>query len=110
MANKATSPEAEKVRTNTRSKEFDKLYDKLSKVAKELVDGALGLYLKNPSHPGLRTHKLKDSKKGRHHNGSVSISASRHVSAICVPLQDTNLWYWVGSHEAYNGFTGSGRH
>ena len=66
MAKEADPAPFKAARTNTRSKDFNKLYDKLSDSAKRLVDGALALYLENPAHPGLRAHKLKDSKKGRH--------------------------------------------
>jgi hypothetical protein len=109
MATEA-EPNQKTERKNKRSKEFEKLYGRMCNTAKPLIDGALSLYLENPAHPSLRMHKLKDSKKGRHQNGSVAISVSRHVSAICVPAGETNLWYWVGSHEAYNNFTGSRRH
>jgi hypothetical protein len=65
--------------------------------------------LKNPQHNSLRAHRLNDSKRGRHKKGSISISVTRSYSAIRVQADQEYLWYWVGTHEQYNVFTGSRR-
>ena len=96
-------------RTNQRTSKFDKLYEKLPKRIRPLVDLALAAFLENPDNPILKAHPLKDGGKGRHKTGSTSITVTRRYRAICVVTKTKNLWYWVGSHESYNGFVGSRR-
>lgn len=96
-------------RTNHREKRFDKLCKKLPKKIQTLVDLALAAFLEDPTNPILESHPLKDRKKGQHKKGSTAISVTGHYRAICVVTETENVWYWVGSHESYNGFVGSRR-
>jgi len=94
-------------RNNQRTKKFGKMRASLPKNVQGLVDDALELYLQDPSHGALHAHELKDSKRGRHKQGSISIWVSYRYRAVCVSTATQNLWYWVGSHESYNSFVGS---
>lgn len=96
-------------RTNRREKRFDKLCKKLPERIQTLVDLALAAFLEDPTNPILKAHPLRDTKKGRHREGSTSISVTFHYRAICVGTETENVWYWVGSHECYNVFVGSRR-
>jgi hypothetical protein len=68
---------------------------------------AFRLFLADPHHPQLANHALHDSKKSRHRTGSRAVSITRAYRAIYVVEDDTNVWYWIGSHEDYNRFVGS---
>lgn len=72
-----------------------------------LADDAYGLFLENPEHPLLQNHALYDSKHGRHRNGSRAVSVTYRIRAIYVVDGDTNVWYWIGTHESYNVFIGN---
>ena len=63
-------------------------------------------FCENPDHPSLRRHRLEDTDKGQHRTGSYSISISMQYRAIYVEDEDTNVWYWIGSHADYDTFTG----
>jgi hypothetical protein len=71
-----------------------------------LAKKAFQLFVSNPQHPALRVHRLKDNKKGQHESNSWSVSVTRQYRAIYVESGDRIVWYWIGSHAAYNHFTG----
>jgi hypothetical protein len=72
----------------------------------EAARDAFRLFLQNPNAPALENHTLKDTKKGRHQKGSRAVSVTLRYRAIYVVDGPTNVWYWIGSHEDYNNFTG----
>lgn len=82
------------------------MFAKLPANIRQAAEEAYRLFLSNPNHPQLGNHELHDSKKGRHRNGSRALSITRRYRAICTVDGDTNVWYWIGSHEDYNNFTG----
>ena len=94
------------VRRNIRTKEYKKLLEKLPQRAVDLADKAYRLFLVAPSHPSLTHHQLTDTKKGQHRRGSCAVHIGTQWCAIYVPDGDVNVWYWVGTHESYNNFTG----
>jgi len=78
--------------------------------AQELFDNH---FAKDPNAPVLCTEELFDSKKGRHRNGSKSVRITLRYRAIYVIDHGPDgkgapqaFWYWIGSHESYNGFIG----
>ena len=73
---------------------------------RELAEKVFALFLRDPDHPSLRRHALKDTKKGQHRKDSISISVSKQYRAIYVEDGDVNVWYWIGTHAAYNRYTG----
>ena len=91
---------------NVRTRNFKKLLERLPPHIQQAASEAFHFFLKNPHHEMLNRHDLKDTKKGRHRNGSVSISLVQNYRAIFVLDGSTNVWYWIGSHEDYNNFVG----
>ncbi len=43
---------------------------------------------------------------GRHKAGSWSVSVTLKYRAVYVVVDDANVWYWIGTHNAYETFTG----
>ena len=78
--------------------------------------GCFKLFCKDPHDPMLENEELHDKRKGRHRNGSRSVSITRRYRAIYVvdngkdgDEEDQCCWYWIGSHEDYNSFVKSKR-
>lgn len=92
---------------NVRTKSYRDMYDKLPARVKEDATEAFAVFLVDPHHPTLENHELYDSKKGRHKKASRAVSVNRRYRALYVVDGPTNVWYWIGSHEDYNNFTGS---
>jgi hypothetical protein len=73
---------------------------------REAADAAYSQFLADPNQPSLAHHPLQDTRRGRHRKGSYAVSVTRRYRAIYVPDGNDNVWYWIGSHEDYNNFTG----
>jgi plasmid maintenance system killer protein len=91
---------------NRRTRQFREHFERLPQRIKVLAVAAFRQFCKNPDHKALRRHALDDNKKGQHRNGSFSVSVTMQYRAIYVPDGDTNVWYWIGSHNDYATFTG----
>lgn len=91
---------------NVRTSGFKKQLEKLPAHIQELAGDAYRQFLDDPYHPVLDNHELVDTKKGRHRKSSRAVSITRRYRAIYVTEGDTNVWYWIGSHEDYNNFVG----
>jgi len=83
---------------NRRTAFFRKAYDSLPEQNKQAAIGAYRIFLKNPRHPGLRSHPLQPTKRGQHLPGSISVTITMGYRAIYVVQNGVNLWYWIGSH------------
>ncbi|MFO0966644.1 MAG: hypothetical protein U0793_13815 [Gemmataceae bacterium] len=79
---------------------------KLPRQVQGLAQEAFSLYAENPQHPSLRHHRLKDTKKGSHKEGSSSISITHRYRAIYYQDGRTRVWYWIGSHNDFDTFVG----
>ena len=103
-----TSPTSEKPqgRRNRRTSNFKAQFEKLPQSAQKAAHEAFKLFCSSPTHPALQSHPLKDTHKGRHKKGSISVTVTYRYRAIYVVDGDTNVWYWIGTHEDYNSFTG----
>jgi hypothetical protein len=93
-------------RTNHRTWTFKQMEASLPGPVRALANAAFLAFCKDPTHPGLRHHQLKTTKAGRHLAGSCSVAIGAQYRAIYVPIEDVNVWYWIGSHSAYNNFVG----
>lgn len=84
------------------------MYRSLPIEVREMADAAYVVFQTNPFAKPLRNHPLADTKQGRHRAGSRSVSIGLRYRAIYVPddVQHENVFYWIGSHEAYNNFAG----
>ena len=58
-------------------------------------------------HSSLHNHPLDDTRQGRHRKNSRAVWITLRYRAIYVVDGETNVWYWIGSHEDYNIFTGA---
>jgi len=91
---------------NRTTRDFRLLFAKLPTSIQLLIREACRLFDENPAHPSLRIHELVDTKKGHHYPGSVSVSITMQYRAIYIPVDGINVWYWIGSHAAYETYTG----
>ena len=91
---------------NVRTKVYRDRLAKLPAGISELAQAAFRVFLQDPEDARLENHPLDDTRRGRHRAGSRAISITRRYRAIYVVDGDTNVWYWIGSHEDYNVFTG----
>jgi hypothetical protein len=93
-------------RRNVRTAEYKDLESRLPQRIIKLSDLKFDQFCENPTHPSLRSHPLGDDGRGRHRPGSVSVAINMQYRAIYVVDGDTNVWYWVGSHNDYDVYTG----
>ena len=91
---------------NRRKKSYRDLYGYLPRRIQNLADAAFRKFENDPLDPALENHPLDDISRGRHKKGSRAVSITQRYRAIYVVDGDTNVWYWIGSHEDYNIFTG----
>ena len=91
---------------NVRTAEFRALFFKLPAKVRSIAAKAYAMFLRDPDHPMLARHPLDDVARARHRLGSYSVWITQKYRAIYVVDGDTNIWYWVGSHNDYENFTG----
>jgi len=91
---------------NVRTRSYRHCLKALGGNIQELADFVFGEFLRDPESPVLDNHPLDDTHRGRHRKGSRAVSVTRRYRAIYVVDGNTNVWYWIGSHESYNNFTG----
>ncbi len=84
-------------------KHFERLPAKVQLVAREMYKQ----FKKDPYAPILHNKQIADSRQSRHLDGTRSVWVNYRYRALYVERGDVNLWYWIGSHEDYNDFTGS---
>lgn len=85
---------------------FQYFFEELPERIQKSVLKVIRIWETDPRSNGLKLHPLKDNKKGQHKNGSWAVSVNRQYRAIFVWDGPTALWYWVGTHNDYNRFTG----
>lgn len=93
---------------NVRTTAYKGMLSRLPPRIRGLAKEAYKLFLDNPDHPSLAHHPLSDSRKGKHRASSRAISITKRYRAIYVRDEktNTNVWYWIGSHEDYNNLVG----
>ncbi len=91
---------------NVRTREYREMCGRLPRPVRELARLAFGAFVRDPDHPALRRHQLADTDKGRHRAGSWSVSVTMKYRALYAVDGDTNVWYWIGSHNDYESFIG----
>ena len=89
---------------NRRTWAFHEQLAELPERVRQLAVKCFALFLESPQHPSLRLHKLDDTKKSRHREGSYSVSITMAYRAIFIPVDGVNVWYWIGTHADYNDF------
>ena len=75
---------------------FWKQYDRLPLHVQETADRAYLLWQENPSHPSLQFKRV-------HAQASLfSARVGRSYRAVGVMVEDTLVWYWIGTHAEYD--------
>ena len=99
---------------SVRVRSFNELFEELDERIQRLARSEFAKFKANPSDPSLDTEILKPTKRGRHTPGSRSVRVTLRYRAIYRidrgldgKGEETAVWYWIGSHEAYNNFIGS---
>ncbi len=85
---------------------FRALFQGLPPTIQAAARAAFAMLLVDPAHPGLRSHPLKVTRKGKHPPGSVSVPVTMQYRAISVVQDGINLRYWIGSHADSDTFVG----
>ena len=91
---------------NRRTPEFRDLFAALGEAGHAAARASYGVFLRDPNSPSFRAHALQATHRGRHLPGSISVSISMKYRAICRVEGDVNVWYWIGSHNAYENYIG----
>ncbi len=72
------------------------MYDSLQQDARGKADRAFTLWVEDMWHPSLDFTKLQ---------GELALWRAKigdHHRAVCVKYSDRWVWFWIGTHEAYN--------
>jgi len=91
---------------NRRDPRFRAMYEALPQSVRRRAILAFQQFRRNPAHPGLRVHQLRNTSGGSHSPNSVSVSFGSGYRAIYRVDGSDNVWYWIGSHADYDTFTG----
>lgn len=94
---------------NRTSQNFREQFARLPEAVQGAVRDACVLFDRDPAHPSLRHHALKEVPKGKQAPGSFSVSPTMQYRAIYVVVDSINVWYWIGTHADYKRYTGSAR-
>ena len=94
-------------RNNRRTASYRNLLSNLPAEVQKLAEEAFLRFCDAPESAALRVHKLKSDGRGKHRPNSISVSVNRQYRAIYVEDGDTNVWYWIGTHAAYDTFIGT---
>ena len=93
--------------SNVRTGKYKEMLSKLPANIQALAQKAFERFEQDPLDPALENHPLRDTHRGQHRSGSRAVSVTIRYRAIYIVDGDTNVWYWIGSHEDYNSFCGS---
>ena len=99
-------PEARLGLRNRRRRVFHELLAALPAKVRDTCRIRFRQFVANPRNVSLRLHRLKDHGRGRHIPGSYSVSVTANYRAISFIDDQTNVWYWIGTHADYDDFTG----
>jgi hypothetical protein len=91
---------------NRTTRPFRVLYAALPTHVKSGVRDTCVVFDNDPYRKSLRRHDLKPNRRGKHRDGSISISVTLGYRAIYVPADGINVWYWIGTHADYDTFVG----
>jgi hypothetical protein len=72
-------------------------YRQLPIAIRDLADRNFALLKENPRHPSLHFKKVGDL---------WSVRVGLRYRALAVEIDDNLLWFWIGSHAAYDAFVG----
>lgn len=76
--------------------DFLKAYRKLPKQIREQARKAYRLFRDNPQHPGLNFKRVDSAQP------IYSARVSRGYRTVGIIVDDTIIWFWIGSHADYD--------
>ncbi len=79
------------------SPRFWACYQELPPAVRELADKNFALLKADPGHPSLHFKQI-----GKYRSVHVGL----HYRALAVEVADGLLWFWIGSHAAYDKLLG----
>lgn len=74
---------------------FWKCYQALPAEIQRLADKNFAFLKGNPAHPSVQFKRVKSSRLR-------SARVGDHYRALATDCGDAVLWFWIGTHEAYN--------
>jgi len=81
------------------TKDFLDRFAKLPATIQEQAREAYRTFKDNPSHPGLRLHKVSVKKSNK---TLYSISIGLHYRALAQENGGILEWFWIGHHSVYD--------
>ena len=78
------------------TRQFWRLFSELSPEVQREAKRAYRLFRGNPAHPSLYFKKLEGEDR------IYSVRISLDYRALAVVKKDHIVWYWIGSHSAYD--------
>lgn len=84
------------------TRQFRTLYRRLPPEIRQLARSNYLLWKENPLHPGLHFKKLRPNHL---HIWSVRIGSD--YRALAYIEDELATWFWIGTHQAYDGITGN---
>ena len=79
-----------------RNKQFNKLFAQLPRSVQQQARTAYRLFKENPYNPQLHFKHVSSDES------IYSVRINYSYRALGLLEGDTIVWYWIGSHEAYN--------
>lgn len=76
--------------------DFLKAYRKLPKTVREQARKAYRLFRDNPQHPSLNFKPVHPKQ------AIYSARVSRGYRTVGIRVEDTIIWFWIGSHADYD--------
>ncbi len=85
----------QKIINHHTSSKYWEYYNSLPNKIRELADKNFQILKITPKHPSLHLKRIKDY-------WSVRVGIHYRALGIDTPNKDGIIWFWIGSHEAYN--------
>lgn len=82
------------------------MFEALPVQIQELARRRFELFCQNAAHPSLKHHRLNDVSARAMRPESYAVYLNMQYRAVYVVQGDTNIWYWIGTHAAYDRLTG----
>ena len=79
------------------NQDFWDLYWELQEDARKLAKAKFQLWKQDTTMRGLDFKRIDDKED------IWSVHIGDHYRALCVKDGDAYIWYWIGTHEEYNG-------
>lgn len=79
------------------TQDFWDIFQKLPPSVRKQAQKIYRLWIENPQHPSLHFKKVNESQPFLY-----SIRINNKFRALAVQHNDTFVWFWIGTHTAYD--------